>query len=319
MIDLRHNKIESIPRNLFGGKNFQNLKTLDLSNNQILEFELWPFYLNRISINLMNNSITKLTNKLKLDINSFINTCHYKNISLGNNKIQNFNDYTLTQYNVTDFENQTNCFKSLILRNNPIKCNCSSQSQLIRYSRSLIEHICQNSESYFNISTCYVTTSSRTPTRAPSTLSTKYTSTTITSSTLITRATSKLAIKYNYRTTTSSKSKTIAPTSSNSLNKTRNLTPIALISRTSAQNTSIVENTIVRSLSATTFTINILTSKNIIPEYTHARMKYIFTNKTAKKNTSNRGMLYFLFFALLLILILLISAKVYIEKKKLFH
>ena len=146
MIDLRRNKIESIPQSLFDGKNFTKLKSLDLSNNQILEFELWPFYLNRISINLMNNNISKLTNKFKLDINSFIKTCHDKNISLENNRIQNFNDYTLIQYNVTDFENQTNCFKSLILRNNPIKCNCSSQSQLIRYSRSFIENICKNSE-----------------------------------------------------------------------------------------------------------------------------------------------------------------------------
>jgi hypothetical protein len=115
VIELQHNKIESIPRNLFDGNNFQKLTVLNLSNNQIFEFELWPFYLNIISINLMKNNITKLTNKFNLDIHSFIKTCQNKNISLENNKIQYFDDDTLKQYNVTDFKNQANCFKQLIL------------------------------------------------------------------------------------------------------------------------------------------------------------------------------------------------------------
>ncbi len=319
MIDLRHNKIESIPQNLFDGNNFQNLKTLDLSYNQILEFELWPFYLNRISINLMNNSISELTNKFKLDINSFVNTCHNKNISLENNKIQNFNDETLRHYNVTDFKNQTKCFEQLTLRNNPIKCNCFLQSQLIRHSRSFIENICKNSDSSFIISECGITTSS-TKTRylTPSISTSKTSALAKTSTTTLIIITPENSKSTKASSTSSSTSKMKA--TSKTITKAITNTKIVITTSVYKSNTTIHEK--ITKLTTTLPIITSINKKNLTNntdvKVFQEKINYQNLNDTTKKpkgNNNDKSIIIFIIL-LLLILIIVISVKVFIEKKK---
>jgi uncharacterized protein YkvS len=71
--------------------------------------------------------VSKLTNKFKLEIDSFLNKCDDNSIILDYNIIQDFDDDTLKQNNVTDFKNQIKCLNSLKFRKNAIKCNCSLQ------------------------------------------------------------------------------------------------------------------------------------------------------------------------------------------------
>jgi uncharacterized protein YkvS len=57
----------------------------------------------------MYNNVSKLTNKFKLEIDSFLNKCDDNSIILDYNIIQDFDYDTLKQNNVTDFKNQIKC------------------------------------------------------------------------------------------------------------------------------------------------------------------------------------------------------------------
>ena len=157
-LNLANNQISYIPIDLFEKNSFYYLKKLNLENNLLVELELWPFYLNHANINLQYNKIINFTNNFNLNISQILQTkpCFQNNfVDLRKNEIKNFTDSTLQQYYLKDFKTELTCFKRLLLENNQIICDCDRQMNLIKYSTSFMQKLCNNTKNkHFSINSC---------------------------------------------------------------------------------------------------------------------------------------------------------------------
>ena len=142
---LSNNQISVIPQYLFY-THLINLRTVDLSFNNLSEMEMWPTYLSQIIyINLKYNSIQKFTNKFGWFLSFSSNLAPLTStttIDLQFNKIISLDDASIQQYGVCSYNDYsmflTKYFYVFWLNNNPIVCNCSNSQRLVSDSINLL-------------------------------------------------------------------------------------------------------------------------------------------------------------------------------------
>jgi Leucine-rich repeat (LRR) protein len=146
-LNLANNQISKISKDLFH-THLRSLREINLSNNKLIEIEMWPLYLSNIQyINMNNNSIQKFSNNFEWYYEKEASNLKPLNssavIDLQYNYIKYFDDRIIQQYGICSTSSYENFIINYLhvfrIDNNPIQCNCSNSQRLILDTIELVK------------------------------------------------------------------------------------------------------------------------------------------------------------------------------------